>query len=207
MAPAAPVIILLSPEAAALLAGATAVAATQIAQNSEALATAIGEGIEKGKEAISEAADAVINAIDEAMSDDAVEACENCEESKSKEEEKTRESEKEKDRPAKSKDDIDRGRQNNHIEGTNEHKVRSQSEAKGNQSTWKDGAKADELTLEAYDKGTVTQRWPDGSVKEVKWDSGSANPVGAQGQTQITVKAKPGNGKIHGFPSGPRSTP
>lgn len=106
-------------------------------------------------------------------------------------------------KPTKTKNDIDRGKQNNHVEGTNEHKMRSNSPNpnKQNPSTWKDGKQADDLTVEAYDKGVKGPMRPDGSY-DVKHDFGRT--VGNQGQTQVTVKVSP-SGKIHGVPSGPRS--
>jgi hypothetical protein len=103
-------------------------------------------------------------------------------------------------RPPKSSSDLDTGRQNIHKPGTNEYKTRSIS-PKGKPTAWKNPSKGDALTLEAYEKGTVTETYPDGSPKEIKWDAGEA--VGENGESQVSVKLK-ANGKMHGFPSGPK---
>src|SRR5262249_16746991 len=78
------------------------------------------------------------------------------------------------DRPPKTKDDLN-DRQKIHKPGTNEYKTRSAS-PKGPPTAWADPAKADDLTVDAYDNGQITDRFPDGSPKEVKWDTGE--PIG-----------------------------
>jgi hypothetical protein len=104
-------------------------------------------------------------------------------------------------RPKKSKANIEKGKQNNHKDGTNENSQRKQSPKHKDTSTWKNNDDADDLTVKAYEKGKVTERYPDGSPKTIKWETGQE--VGAQGQTQISVKVNP-KGEIHGYPSGPR---
>jgi RHS repeat-associated protein len=107
------------------------------------------------------------------------------------------------DRPPKTADDIDRGRQNIHNQGTNEYNTRSASQ-KGPPTAWADGVDGDATTVDAYNNGDVTKTHPDGSPSEVKWDAGK--PVGENGETQVTVKTKQ-NGQMHGFPSGPKTDP
>ena len=103
-------------------------------------------------------------------------------------------------KPPKTLKDIHKGRQDVHKPGTNEHKTRTNS-PKGKPTGWRNPGEADALTLKAYQKGKVTERFPDGKPKEVKWNAGEA--VGEKGETQITVKLKQ-NGQMHGFPSGPK---
>lgn len=105
-------------------------------------------------------------------------------------------------RPPKTLNDLDVGRQNIHKKGTNEYDTRCTS-LKGPPTAWRDAAIADIKTLEAYNKGTVTKTYPDGTLQEIKWFSGMV--VGENGEQQITVKIKR-NGKIHGFPSGTKKT-
>jgi len=91
--------------------------------------------------------------------------------------------------------EIDQGKQNKHIPGTNENKT-----AGPGKSTWKDPSEANSLTEEARAKGVVDRIRTDGS-KVIKWDAG--RKVGSQGETQVTVHVGPG-GNYHGHPSGPR---
>lgn len=108
--------------------------------------------------------------------------------------------------PLRQRGKIDRGKQNAHIEGTNENKVRKSDGAtkSRNPTEWAEGNKADELTHQAYEKGTPVQGkiYPDGSPQQIKYEFGS--PVGKNGETSVTVHIKQ-NGSYHGVPSGPKN--
>lgn len=90
---------------------------------------------------------------------------------------------------------IDQGKQNKHIAGTNENKT-----AGPDKSTWADPSDANELTRQAKENGSIDRVRSDGSMV-IKWDPGKV--VGNSGETQITVHVSP-RGDFHGHPSGPR---
>jgi hypothetical protein len=96
---------------------------------------------------------------------------------------------------------ISRQKQDAHIKGTREYNRRI---ANGRPtSTWDDPTQADDLTREAWRRGTEVK----GNPRMRELDFGRRVGTSPTGRAQTRVRVHEGKGRIHGHPSGPEPAP